>query len=218
MKYDIAVAMSTYFDPYGYVTTHSYRRGLFHQALYSLRRVDWGDKKAVLVLRDDHSGISPNAEELRHLGIDLDYKVRPTHSEEINANYWECIWDAAQVGEWVLMMDDDGLACSDIIKRLWGLVELYPDSAVYGSYNSHLWPTVETKVGHVLKSYTTELGMLFRSADLTYKGTSLLATILNGRPQQDTYPCLSPSAMQHQGAYGLNNGNHDDYDPDFIYY
>ena len=200
MKYDVALATSTYFGGlYGNVTDPDYRRTMFAALCRSLYWLEKGNLNVCWVIGDDCSPSGPP----ENLPVMIDtYVCTRTKNVGQPKNYMETVQRACERADWVLVVDDDGEVAPDALERMFWLVDKYPKADCYGAFNSPYHQAVEVFDDHVLKQSNPEHGRFFRSE---WGGFGLTKELV---------PVLRPSAIQHCGKYGLN-GTADDYDTDF---
>ena len=211
--YDIAIATTCYFEPYGTIKDEvgiEFRRQSFLAMLHSIGRVDWGAQKAIVCVRVD-GGRPP---EIPEIGIPIQIIVNPEKAG-CPLNLTLACDDAQKHAPWVLYVDNDGLFAKDSIKRLFKLIARYPDMDAFGLFNTKYHETIEEHPDHVLKHSLCEHGICFKTTRwdfrLSYGGISFPAAAQYRSP----YPTLKPSGVQHCGGkYGLN-GTEGDFDADF---
>lgn len=194
-SYDIAIATSTYFAPYGNCVAGSYRVALFRELLKSLLQVDLRGRKACWVIHDD---ASPEFVEIPRMPFDVRILKIADNLGQPKA-YFGALAEANKIAEWVIFCDSDGWMTPDCIERAFALSEKYPDAQMYGLYNSPYHKTIEEFEDHVLKESICEHGRFFRSS---FGGWGVV---------ENAIPVLRPSGIQHCGKFGLN-GTEDDYD------
>lgn len=218
-KYDLALAMTTYFNPHCKVPV-GYRRKLYNDCIDSLTKVDWLNMNVLLVLRDDCSDEPPCSEILSHeLSLDVDFKRQEKNLREdgnIFANCQEAAIIASEQAHWVLWLDSDSLVKPNAIRKLFDLVHMFPNHPAYGGFNSPLHETYEVKDGVAYKKSLTELGTLFRGIKSFQGGMWAQLCSANGVLQWPSFwPCTAPSVIQHTGKIGVNNPDGNDFDKDF---
>lgn len=173
---------------------------MFRQLTKSLESLEAGNYSVCWVIGDD---ASPDGAPEQLLSIPFDTFIF-TRQKNIGQpkNYLATVNRAREMGNWVLVVDDDGLIEPDCLQRLFWLTEKYPDSDCYGAFNSPYHPSDQVFDDHVLKHSTCEHGRFFRSSWSGFGATL------------QPIPVLRPSAIQHCGKYGLN-GIKDDLDAEF---
>jgi len=203
LKYDFAIATTTYFAPYANCKDVEYRVELFYTMCESLAKVDWSGSSAIWVIHDDASPAFPV---MMDVGIPVEV-IRHKENLTIAGNSGRSIQHAAGLGEWVVVADSDGLFARDCFLRLKGLMQQYPDEGIFGLFNTKYHKLVEDRGDHVIKATLCEHGTVFHNS---------LAGFCFGRIRMDVgpYPCLKPSGLQHTGQVGLNSTT-DDFDSEF---
>lgn len=193
--YDVAIATSTYFAPYGNCVSGSYRLALFRKLIKSLQLLDTCEKKVCWVIHDD---ASPEFPEIPVMPFDVKILKRAQNIGQPD-NYLSTVQDANTTAAWTMVCDDDGFVASDCLKRAFELVARHPEHEVFGLYNSPYHKPSQEFEDHVLKSSTCEHGRFFRSS---FGGWG---------PVAHDIVVLRPSGIQHCGKFGLN-GTEDDFD------
>jgi hypothetical protein len=209
--FDLAISLPTFFGSYGNGATAEYRRKLYEDCIKSLQNVkDWLGLKVIVVLRDDHSENPPEPPIIP--GISLSYLSQPEHLG-MDGNCWDALFAARDLGYWTLWLDCDSLVNHNFVRRAFDLVHTEPNAKAYSLFNSKYHRTIEDMGTYVRKSSITELGALFRSADLK---TTTPININEDLGSASYWPAAKPSLIQHTGRHGMNNPAGDDFDPDFV--
>ncbi len=198
MKYDLAIATSTYFAIYGNVPYSGYRLKLFRELMDSMKDVRWCGLKPIWVIHDDnspHFPATPDAE------IDTLVFHRNTNLGQPK-NYLSTVNHACEMAPWVLVVDDDGIISPDCIERLLWLKDKFPEREVFCAFNSPYHAVSIDGDGYVEKLTCPEHGRFFTAANGGFRSVS------------HTIATLKPSGVQHCGKYGLN-GTANDWDRDF---
>ena len=220
MNYDLVIATTTYFGTYAHVRDDGYRRLLWKWFTKSLKESDFDGRKVLLLVADDASPEPPQVEffpcdatiryQKKHLGSDVNMVL--------NLNL------AGTFAPLCLHVDSDAYFDPQWIKRLFYMVEKYPDAAGWNLYNSphHRHITGEPEPGIIEKVNTQGHGLVYRTAERSPRQENeFVETFLQALTRNNSRKFILPkvSLIQHTGCYGVNNepGRSQDYDPLFPY-
>ena len=199
--------MTTCFDPYGWVPNEYYRWDLYNRAIDSIRHTVWGDKRGCLVIHDDCSKrLFPPPE----LDIPVHF-TRKTEKKGIQLNNTECITEACQYADWVLVFDSDAIVKPYWVEEAFKWIDRFKDNgqvAGFNIYGSKWHPVVEEKEDYYIKDSDGGCGFLFPAADfIPQKDHDAweIAIHLMGRPSGRHYVVPKVPLMNHLGKYGYDH-------------
>jgi len=215
--YDLAVATTTYFGSYGYVSDSSHRMKYWDWFCESIERTNLDGKKIILIVSDDGSPIVP---EKRKFPFDSEWHVHIEHGGIPFSSPWT-VQHASQYAPWVINADSDAYFHPEWANWLFSVMQRYPEETAFNLFNSPRQTEILGMLegGKILiKGSSQEHGRVISSMDLNTRS--------NWKPEDwdirhipTSRKILVPrvSMIQHTGCYGLNNvpGGSEDYDPDF---
>lgn len=194
-----------------HVDDTEYRLGLFRKLVESLARTRWGGLRPVWCLWDDNS---PKKWFPSRANIDIDMVCHVnSKGPSQNANVVDSLNEAQRHAPFTVCIDSDAIVHPEWVLRAMDLVEKYPNSNLYGLYNTKHHPVAEIKgfdledADTVLKYSNTIFGTLYRSE---FRGERKLDEwcehfVWRSPEHTPVIPVLKRSVIQHTGENGLNS-------------
>lgn len=229
--FDLAIATTTYFGPYVHVESEEkiqYRISLFRKLVASLDRTQWGGIRACWCISDDNSPTKvpvtvytkryPTVWGKKITGdINVDniavYQSSRTNGPSQNANVVDNLNNAQTMAPFTVCIDSDALVHPLWVLKAFELIEKYPNSPLYGLYNSKHHPTIDytnykpDDADTVFKHSNTVFGTLFHSESRGRRSLNEWCEQFVWRSPENTpiIPVLRKSVIQHTGLNGLNS-------------
>lgn len=188
-----------------------YRLGLFRKLVESLARTRWSGINPVWLLWDDNSPTKwfPSR---RDIDIDMIHHVQVAGPAQ-NANVVDSLNEAQKLAPYTVCIDSDAIVHPEWVLKAFSLVEKYPNSPLYGLYNSKHHPVIDYNEFQsddertVFKHSNTIFGTLYRSECRGNRPTTEWCEQFVWRAPGTTpiIPVLLRSVIQHTGRNGLNS-------------
>lgn len=189
MKYDLVIATTLCFKPYGHVKDGEYRRKLWENMQLSLTNSDMSGMNILHVTNETDKGW--------------------------NDNYLELLNFCKDQAPLCLIADSDGYFHPDWVNWLKWAIESHPQMSGWQLYRSPRMTDYDR--GPVIRSHACPHGLCFRTADYVPSAEGEWFEAFIGKLKGDGFYVPPTSILQHCGHYGLNNipGGSEDFDPNF---
>ena len=213
--YDLAIATTTYFQSYGYVSNVQHRLQCWTWFCDSIIETYRDGRKIILVVSDDGS---PGTPPKRFFPFDTEFFYHREH-RGIPFNFPWTVQHASQYAPWVLNVDSDGYFHPEWLRWLFDAMKYWPEETAFNLFNSpRQTEVIEELDGCLIKGSSQEHGRVFRSQDLNdCANWTSEEWAIRHIPTNKRILVPKVSMIQHTGCYGLNNvpGGSQDYDPLF---
>lgn len=189
MKYDLVIATTLCFKPYGHVKDGEYRRKLWENMQRSLEKSDMSSMNILHVTNETDKGW--------------------------NDNYLELLNFCKDQAPLCLIADSDGYFHHSWLTWLTVAVAGYPDARGWQLYRSPRMKDYEATPNR--RTHASPHGLCFRTAEYAPSINGEWFEAFIGKLPGDHFIVPAYSMLQHCGQYGLNNipGGSEDFDPDF---
>jgi len=191
MKYDLVIATTLCFKPYGHVKDGEYRRKLWDNMQRSLEKSDMSSMNILHVTNETDKGW--------------------------NDNYLELLAFCKDQAPLCLIADSDGYFHPEWLNWLKCALDEFPNASGWQLYRSPRMADYDVFGYRYRRSHASPHGLCFRTANYVPASQGEWFETFIGKLRGEGFIVPGTSMLQHCGAYGLNNipGGSEDYDPNF---